>query len=337
MHIRAIRRPFRHTSESLGRIGRTGQHGPTQPHPLARLALAAAVAIAATAASPAPADRPDRTDRRPSDRDSDRRTSDQNPAEKEPLPPAITEVYFNVVKGDEGDASADGSRHATGDEFVELWNPNTTPLDLTGWSLVSRLAYHAEDENARKGVRFTFPDFELGPGRVAVVFNGEATRVPGPIGSPNRANKHANERFADAHVFVMAMGSKNRSFANGGDFVLLLDPDGQPVEGVVWGDPEPAPPPTHSETDDGESVELYRLHFANKNPRGSAHRVIDDKGRFRPFSDHPDFDDSLFSPGRVLEDMDRPGYVAPESDEHTDASPDATPDADANPDAEPSR
>jgi hypothetical protein len=247
------------------------------------------------------ADGPD--DRRPSN-------ADDGP----PPIPVITEVYFNVVKGEQGDASADGSRHATGDEFVELWNPSSETINLEGWSLVSRLAYHADDPAAKRGVRFTFPDFELEPGYVAVVFNGEGTRVPGPVGSPRKPHKKPNDTFHDAFVFTMRMGSKNRSFANGGDFVLLLDAEGQPVEGVAWGDPDPAPPRTHATDEHGDEVRLYTLHIVDKRPGGSVHRVLDDEGDFHPFANHEAFgDDTLFSPGRVLEDMDRPGDDDPDA------------------------
>ncbi len=50
--------------------------------------------------------------------------------------PIITEILYAVPKGDEGDASQDGQRSATGDEFIELINPHDTPINLKGYAIV---------------------------------------------------------------------------------------------------------------------------------------------------------------------------------------------------------
>lgn len=47
--------------------------------------------------------------------------------------PLITEVLFDVPTGDAGDATGDGSRNATGDEFIELANPHSKPIQLGGY------------------------------------------------------------------------------------------------------------------------------------------------------------------------------------------------------------
>lgn len=264
-----------------------------------RRGLLAVAAGAAVLCNAFPADSPAAA--RP---DGPGRDADDQP--EGPLRPVITEVYFNVIKGDEGDATGDGVRHATGDEFIELWNPHSKPIELEGYVLMSRLVWHAEDHDTRYGVTFTFPDFTMEPDDVVLVFNGEGSRVPGPRGTPRKAHKDSNENFHDAHVFVSQLGSKNRSFANGGDFVLLLDPEGRLVEGVVWGDPDPPPPPTEGEDDEGDPVEIYRLHDVDKTPDGSVHRVIDEKGRLRPFTNTRRFNGDPFNPGLIMEDMDRP-------------------------------
>lgn len=49
--------------------------------------------------------------------------------------PLICEVLYSVPKGEEGDADQNGSRSATGDEFIEIYNPHTTPIDLKGYVL----------------------------------------------------------------------------------------------------------------------------------------------------------------------------------------------------------
>jgi hypothetical protein len=53
-----------------------------------------------------------------------------------PFPhPLITEVLYNVPTGPEGDANGDGTRSATGDEFIELINPHDKPINLKGYVL----------------------------------------------------------------------------------------------------------------------------------------------------------------------------------------------------------
>jgi hypothetical protein len=57
------------------------------------------------------------------------------PAPAVQLHPTITEVLFAVPTGDNGDADLDGTRSATGDEFVELYNPHDRPINLKGYIL----------------------------------------------------------------------------------------------------------------------------------------------------------------------------------------------------------
>lgn len=220
--------------------------------------------------------------------------------------PVITEVYFNVIKGDAGDASGDGARHATGDEFIELWNPHDDDITLTGLKLVSRLAYHAESEDDKVGVRFTFPELILGPDEFVIVFNGAGTRVPGNVGSPRRAHKETNDNFEDAWVFTTGIRNKNRSLSNSGDFVLLLDGYGNPIEGVTWGRCDPEPPDTTTENERGDTVVLYTLHDADKSPGGSVHRILGEKRELAAFTNSADFAGDHFSPGYLIEEADRP-------------------------------
>ena len=237
----------------------------------------------------------------------DRRTIDNDGP---PRYPVITEVYFNVLKGDAGDASGDGTRHAAGDEFIELWNPHDDDITLTGLQLVSRLAYHAESDDDKVGVRFTFPKLILEPDEFVVVFNGSGTRVPGNVGSPRRAHKKTNSNFENAWVFTTGIDNKNRSLSNAGDFVLLLDQDNNPIEGVTWGRCNPAPPEAVAENEDGDTVELYTLHDADKSPGGSVHRILGEKGQLDAFTNSSDFDGTHFSPGYLIEEADRPEHRA---------------------------
>ncbi len=87
----------------------------------------------------------------------------------------------------------------------------------------------------RSRIRFTFPDVTLQPGEAAVVFNGYQTTPKGPVGSESRA-PGKNENFHGAYVFSMRAGSSFAAFANAGDCVLLLAPDGRGVSCVQWSD-----------------------------------------------------------------------------------------------------
>lgn len=159
------------------------------------------------------------------------------PAQKadDPLP-LITEVLYAVPKGDEGDASRDGSRHATGDEFVEIHNPTDAAISLSGWTITDRNPPDAGQ------FLFRFPSFTLGPGETVVVFNGLEQTIPGPVGTADAAPEKGNEKFADAWVFTAGNTSSGTGFANDGDWVCLSDPKGTAVSCVLWGKPSEEPP-----------------------------------------------------------------------------------------------
>ncbi len=167
--------------------------------------------------------------------------------------PLISEILYAVPKGDGGDASQDGKRSATGDEFVEIVNPHDKPIALKGYVICDALPLKGPDSRPakvdpskkspegagvekpkRSQVRFVFPDLTLKPGEVAVVFNGFESSIPGTVGDENAAGAR-NEKFAGAYVFTMRMKTQFASFANQGDCVALVDPDGRGVECVRWG------------------------------------------------------------------------------------------------------
>jgi Lamin Tail Domain len=154
-----------------------------------------------------------------------------------PFPhPLITEVFYAVPAGSAGDANGDGSRHATGDEFVELFNPHDRPIQLKGYTLRDR---NPDDQGA---LRFTFPALELKPRQAVVVFNGFDAKWTGPVGESDKAPTGTNEKFGGAYVFTMRADSEMHGFANAGDWVLLAAPDGKPVQCVTWGEFEEKPP-----------------------------------------------------------------------------------------------
>ncbi len=193
--------------------------------------------------------------------------------------PIITEVLFRVPggAGPEADANKDGARDAAGDEFVEIQNPHDEPVNLKGYTLADR----NPEEN--RAFRFTFPDVQLAPGAIAVVFNGFGAKIPGPSGDSEKAAA-PNPNFNGALVFDAKITSRNRALSNSGDFVVLAAPDGAPIEVVYWGSPDPAPPP-----------EALRTSEADLGARGSVQRL----GPRTPVFEHMAIDNRPFSPGEI--------------------------------------
>ncbi|MCC6357892.1 MAG: lamin tail domain-containing protein [Phycisphaerales bacterium] len=204
--------------------------------------------IAAGQATPAPADDPPKPSRESPEPPERAKSREKRPRPPVEYPhPMITEVHYAVRSGDEGDANGDGDRDAIGDEFVEIINPHPRTIQLKGCMLVDSDAW-AKSKNSRAArksrksdgvdeVRFVFPDLELKPGQIAVVFNGYRQNTPGPVGTSARAAGR-NARFHDAYVFTMNVGSKYAAFDNGGDWVMLVDAKGLAVECVGWGQPD---------------------------------------------------------------------------------------------------
>lgn len=157
-------------------------------------------------------------------------------ARAEPPRPLITEVLWDVPAGAEGDASGDGVRDAVGDEFVEIHNPFDRAIELEGFVIEDG---HPEGDAARW--RFEFPPARLEPGQCAVVFNGNGTRVVGPVGDAQRA-AGPNPNFGGALVFASGNTSSRVGLANKGDWVILRDAGGRGVHAVVWGEPSVRPP-----------------------------------------------------------------------------------------------
>lgn len=162
--------------------------------------------------------------------------------------PLITEVLYAVPGGEKGDANRDGTRHAAGDEFVELVNPHAKAIQLYGYTITDR-------NPPKKGqLKFTFPAFELPPHGVVVVFNGceqgwgKGEQGVTIVGDQKRPPRATNPNFHNAYVFTAGVESSRTSWSNAGDYVLLSDPAGNPVECVHWGEfSEPVPAATLTE------------------------------------------------------------------------------------------
>jgi len=150
--------------------------------------------------------------------------------------PVITEVLYAVPKGAEGDATGDGSRHATGDEFIEIYNPTAKEIRLSGWTITDRNKPDAGQ------FLFVFPNFRLGPGETVVVFNGLDQTIPGPVGDAEKAPAEPNDRFDNAWVFTAGNTSAQVGLANSGDWVCLRTPSGEVVSCLEWGTTDETPP-----------------------------------------------------------------------------------------------
>ena len=205
--------------------------------------------------------------------------------------PLITEVLFDVPRGDDADADRDGHRSATGDEFIELVNPHRETINLKGYSLYDLT-------RGKKGaVRFSFPDLPLKPGQVAVVFNGYESKRS----FPDKAHTPApNPDFHGAFVFSMHIDSARAALANAGDTIVLEDPDGRPIHVITWGKTE------------GEKPKALLTETLKDIEGCSAAR----KDAASPLVEHTKLARGLFSPGQFPPE-DAPGSDPAKGEDRT--------------------
>jgi hypothetical protein len=211
--------------------------------------------------------------------------------------PLVTEVLFAVPSADKGDADGDGTRSATGDEFVELVNPHDKAIELEGYVLTDaeplpKPGEPAPNKDSDNRLRFVFPKLSLPPGGVVVVFNGYESKLKGPVGDTRAAPKTGHVSFENAFVFTMKAETKYAAFSNSGDCVLLVAPDGTKLQCLRWAETEEKLP---KET--AASVELApesKGSVQRESPTGAfvAHRTLP-----APFGG------KLFSPGRFGEPL----------------------------------
>lgn len=197
-----------------------------------------------------------------------------------PFPhPLMTEIYYAVATGPAGDASGDGARDTTGDEFVELTNPHDKPIQLNGYVITGKAP--AADSKGATQLRFTFPPQELAPGEMVVVFNGHKQTWSGPVGDTARAPAAKNPAFHGAWVYTMNITKANLGFGNKGDCVTLTTPGGEKVHAIRWGEgkaPEGCTLVEEAPLVSGQSVERRSTW-----------------GQLEP---HPEVDGKRYSPGK---------------------------------------
>lgn len=216
-----------------------------------------------------------------------------------PFPnPLITEVLYNVPTGEGGDANKDGTRQVAGDEFVEIVNPHTKPIDLRGYTLSDMTALEKTSAGKPKGnaIHWTFPPLTLKPGQVAVVFNGNASTIPGPLGDSSCAPAKGNDSFGGAMVFTMRQPTDRAAFANTADWVMLTAPDGQIVQLIKWGEPRVKVPPNISLVEEAPVARAGSIQRTALNG---------------PLAAHPTNGTTAFSPGFFATMTATPGDSKP--------------------------
>jgi lamin tail-like protein len=123
----------------------------------------------------------------------------------------INEFMADPPDGPAGDANGDGIRDSSQDEFIELINRSTEPLNIGGYSV--------RDSD---GVRLTFPSGTVIPaGEVAVIFGGGSPR--GDFGNA----------AANGLVFTAVI-----SLNNTGDTITITNSSGVAVESVTYSSAE---------------------------------------------------------------------------------------------------
>jgi Lamin Tail Domain/IPT/TIG domain len=131
---------------------------------------------------------------------------------KDPL--VVNEFLADPADGSAGDANGDGTRSSAGDEFVEIVNRTSQPIDISG--------YRLSDSDS---VRHIFPKGTVVPPfEAAVVFGG---------GKPTG-------RFGNvaANKLVFTASSGGLSLNNGGDRIKLEDASGGVLQDIVFGQRE---------------------------------------------------------------------------------------------------
>ncbi len=91
--------------------------------------------------------------------------------------------------------------HDKYEDWIEIWNPDATPLDLAGWRLT--------DTSANLG-KFVFPTLTIPAGGRVVVF----------------ASNRAGSTGAATHVDPLGYRHTNFSLAKGGEYLAMVKPDG---------------------------------------------------------------------------------------------------------------
>lgn len=231
--------------------------------------------------------------------------------------PIITEVLYAVPPREQGDADQDGTRQATGDEFIELFNASDKPINLAGYRLIDGLPTKGKAAaDTKSHIDFTLPQATLAPGQCAVIFNGFGASPKGNVGDKSAA-KPANDNFHGALVFTMQCENQYQALSNANDMVVLLAPDGTALQCVRWDNREDSKAPnnnasdnktsdnktkkksdrnTAKQTEPADKAAAEPARITQDAPKSSGSVTLQSlEGAFIP---HIDTDATLFSPGR---------------------------------------
>lgn len=121
-----------------------------------------------------------------------------------PAPPVVINEFMNEPGS--ADANGDGTLDGSDDEFVEIYNTSSSPVDIGGWTIADNFS-----------VRHIFPAGTMIPGEQAIVIFGGGTLT-----------------FA-CHI---AASSGSLGLNNGGDNITLADAAGNTVDLVSGDAPE---------------------------------------------------------------------------------------------------
>ena len=154
------------------------------------------------------------------------------------LPPSIVINEINADPSTDpiyGDANRDWVRHAEQDEYIELLNVSSDPVDMSGWRL-------GDDEQ----FSFTFPDgYTLGCGEFVTVFGGGDLSVGPAVGwNVDPLLTHA---FLSDSSYMNDIGN---GLPNAGECVVLISPDTSYAMYVNYGSHYGRGVPTSASTQD---------------------------------------------------------------------------------------
>ena len=226
------------------------------------------------------------------------------------LRPLITEILYAVPTGEAGDANGDGSRHVSGDEFIEIVNPHDAPVQMLGYTITDAAASTPLGKSGGgggSGVRFVFPPFELPARGVIVVFNGNSATWAGPVGDSKAAPAKPDDKLNGAYVFTMRQSSQRAALGNSSDAVMLSGPDGKVVHRVRWG----------KAAEGAADPKIAIDEVAPVVSKGSIVRI--GEGKDAAWRSHVDVDLKPFSPGAQI--VIKPAAEPPAEDANPSPEP----------------
>lgn len=133
----------------------------------------------------------------------------------------INEVLFDPPTDQAGDANKDGTRSSSDDEFIEIVNTSTSPINVSGVTLDI------------DGKTYKVPDGIVLPALTAVVIFGGGMKSDTEV---NTGKPHS--KFGDALVFTEGDGAGLPSLTNGGATIKLMAADGTELDVFTYGSAE---------------------------------------------------------------------------------------------------